>query len=67
MHKKFDFSVFNLKMSINICRTINIVHYDICALSSPLLHDVKLGPERGEGPITPCNGLLKTLVSYNIL
>ena len=32
-----------------------------------LLHGVKLGPERSEGPITPCNGLLKTLVSYNIL
>ena len=44
-----------------------IVHYDTCALSSPLLHGVKLGPERSEGPITPCNGLLKTLVSYNIL
>ena len=41
-----------------------IVHYDTCALSSPLLHVVKLGPERSEGPITPCNGLLKTLVSY---
>ena len=44
-----------------------IVHYDTCALSSPLVHGVKLGPERSEGPITPCNGLLKTLVSYNIL
>ena len=40
-----------------------LVHYDTCALSSPLLHGVKLGPERSEGPITPCNGLLKTLVS----
>ena len=44
-----------------------IVHYDTCALSSRLLQGVKLGPERSEGPITPCNGLLKTLVSYNIL
>ena len=44
-----------------------LVHYDTCALSSTLLHGVKLGPERSEGPITPCNGLLKTLVSYNIL
>ena len=41
-----------------------IVHYDTWALSSPLLHGVKLGPERSEGPNTPCNGLLKTLVSY---
>ena len=49
----------------NYCDTI--VHYDTCALSSPLLHGVKLGPERSEGAITPCNGLLKTLVSYNIL
>ena len=46
---------------------IEIVHYDTCALSCPLLHGMKLGPERSEGPITPCNGLLKTLVSYNIL
>ena len=44
-----------------------IVHYDTCTLSSPLLHGMQLGPERSEGPITPCNGLLKTLVSYNIL
>ena len=51
----------------NIYSDLIIVHYDTCALSSPLLHGVKLGPERSEDPITPCNGLLKTLVSYNIL
>ena len=26
-----------------------LVHYDTCVLSSPLLHGVKLGPERSEG------------------
>ena len=42
-----------------------IVYYDTCALSSPLLHGMKLGPSLRSGPnFTPCNGLLKTLVSY---
>ena len=45
-----------------------IVHYDTCALSSPLLHGVKLGPSLRSGPnFTPCYGLLKTLVSCNII
>ena len=60
--------IFRTFVNRNLCTYYGIlVHYDTCALSSSLLHGVKLGPERSEGPITPCNGLLKTLVSYNIL
>ena len=37
----------NLKNYVNL---LKIVHYDTCDLSSILLHGVKLGPERSEGP-----------------
>ena len=35
-------------MTDTICTTQILVHYDTCDLSDPLLHGVKLAPERSE-------------------